>query len=135
MVDQPKKNAAVDAVKRARELRNSGNAPVADLSEYDEHGYMIINDKRKLVGKGLMVLEYTFAPGDYGRESVYVRAVTDADTPIVFRDSSTGILKQLQNAKPQAPFYVPRGLRVSEYENQNNPGQRAQTFYLDTDVK
>lgn len=105
------------------------------------------DDKRKLIGVPLFVMEWRFAISDTvqrGDESVeYVTARIVAERggktiKAVFSDGSTGIYRQLRaytdRTQRTKGLMVPNGLRVSDYTFQHPiTGEKspASTFYFD----
>lgn len=133
MVAERKSMTASEMVVALKEARKAGAVSVADLSEFDSEGFKLIQDKNKLVGKGITVMMATKGMHKSGKFEEYeIAAVTDDGVAIKFWDGSTGIMKQLDAYRGEFPFYVPNGLRVSKYTGRQ--GGESQTFYFDTDV-
>lgn len=94
------------------------------------------NEKSRLVGVPLIVLDWQFNDGDNG-EFVSARVLTKANERLVVNDGSTGIcqqLRELEMREETRAIFCKRGLRVSEYEYEDKDGSKrpAKTFYLDT---
>lgn len=116
---------------------------VASADETLGNGFSIIDDKSVLIGVELLLMSWQFNNGDMG-EFVSInavakyRGVTNAPAKLIINDGSTGIYKQLKELTAQtgktAGLYVRKGLRVSNYEYEDDKGVKrpAQTFYLDT---
>lgn len=106
-------------------------------------GFVLIEDKDKLLGRPMLILEWANYQGDHG-PFVTVRAMTNDGERIIFNDGSTGIRSQLDKiAKHRGvtPDWKERvsggiainGLRVSEYDYTDpNTGKvsKARTYYL-----
>jgi hypothetical protein len=108
--------------------------------------------KRRLVGRPMVVMEWTFHPGDFGSEFVAARIVTPSDSgaaqKFIVTDGSTGIYKQLREMTDQygkkGGMIVHSGFRESSYlfcsvcqqavNPTHDPAHKvgpASTFYLD----
>lgn len=123
--------SAADAIKLAQSAVQKGGS---DFAEYDANGFLIMNDKNKLVGKGFTIVstDYDVRETDRGGvERVHVFAVTDGGKAITFTDTSSGVFKQLGEYRGEFPVRVRKGLRASNYNTGNGP---ATTFYLDYDA-
>jgi hypothetical protein len=130
--DQPAKMTAAQAlVVKVAEQRKAGAIKTADVAEYDQDGFRLVQNKEWLLGRGFVLMDATFAPGEYGDE-VTLTGVTHGGVPFKLRDGSTGIFKQLQNmgAALTLPVTFNRGLRCSEYERNGRP---VKTYYLAED--
>ena len=129
---------------------------VNKLSDYGP-GFIVLDDKRKLIDVPLMVLDYRFNRGGNG-EFVSIMVLTktpvtvDGQTvsKIIVNDGSTGILNQVRNIEAQRvaagdeaiqPLYCANGLRSSTYDRKDENGEpiindktgqveRATTYYL-----
>lgn len=124
-----------------------------DISDVLGDGFKLIQDKSKLVGLPLLLMEWTVNKGDFGL-FVSVRAIArnPADkTPwkVIFNDGSTGIAEQLarytQTRHRSGGLIAQNGLRDSEYKFCNDCRRAAvedcirshdvgtaHTYYLDT---
>jgi len=132
MVAERKPLNAAEMLVALKEARKVGVA-TADLSEFDENGFKLVQEKGKLVDIALTVMQVEKGMHKSQRFEEYtIWAVTDAGTPVKFWDGSTGIMKQLDSYTGEFPFYVPKGLRVSKYTAR--AGGEAATYYFDTDV-
>lgn len=118
------------------------NLPLDQAHEVLGDGFDPIDDKRKLVGVDMVLLQWTFSSSDkYNGEFVTVRAMTADNRKIRFTDGSTGIAAQLRDlttAREKAGHPYPNGglicpgLRVSDYTYTNEKGQKsaASTYYI-----
>lgn len=88
-------------------------------------------DKFRLCGVPLMLLEWTFRDGDYGDMYVSIHAVAQeasgAISKWIINDGSTGINKQLQEYQGETGMpgglMVRGGLRASEYDTDLESGE------------
>lgn len=104
-------------------------------------GFAILDDKSKLVGIEMLILEWRLNTGNLGG-FVSMRAVGKADgggmLKYIVNDGSTGIYAQLKDFTEKTGktggLYLKHGFRVSEYDYEAPDGTRrpAKTFYLDT---
>lgn len=125
-----------------------GNEPIVIASEELGDGFdrYTEDDKRKLIGVPLFVMEWKFSisdtvqRGDESVEYVTVRIVGERGgktIKAVFADGSTGIYKQLRAYTDRTGrtrgMMVPNGLRVSDYTYVAPDGTKspASTFYFD----
>jgi len=136
-------------------VRTNGIA-VNNLSDYGP-GFIVLDDKRKLIDVPLMVLDYRFNMGDNG-EFVSLMVLTknpvavdgQSVSKMIVNDGSTGILNQIRSIETERaaageeaiqPLYCPNGLRSSTYDRKDKDGEpiindrtgqveRATTFYL-----
>lgn len=132
MVAERKNLTAAEMLVALKEARKTGVA-TADLSEYDENGFKLVQEKSKLVGVPMTVMQLEKGMHKSNRFEEYtIWAVTDDGVPVKFWDGSTGIMKQLDGYTGETPFYVPKGLRVSKYTGRQG-GENA-TYYFDTDI-
>lgn len=132
MVAERKTLTAAEMLVALKEAQKKG-VKTADLSEFDENGFKLVQDKAKLVGVALTVMQIEKGPHKTGRFEEYtIWAVTDAGVPVKFWDGSTGIMKQLDAYTGEIPFYVPKGLRVSTYTGRG--GGENSTYYFDSDI-
>jgi len=109
-------------------------------------GFALSKDKDALVGRPFVILDYQFSTSrdtlnpETGEPNVFVsvRLMTEDNRKLIINDGSTGIRDQLRNlpdAVAGSVLYVPRGLRVSEYEVETvvkgkTVKQNAKTYYL-----
>ncbi len=119
--------SAADAIAAAK---HAPKTTVTSAQEVDERGFVLLPDKRKLVGKSFTIIdaEDTYdAMGDYWVTTV---RIVVGDKALFIRDSSSGIRHQIlkigeDNVKMTT---WPKGLRVSDYYVNDRPSA---TFYLD----
>lgn len=111
-------------------------------------------DKYRLIGVPLLLLDWRFNPGDFGDDYVSIHAVQQNEdgsaSKLVINDGGTGICRDLkvytQKTNRMGGLFVKRGLRVSEYDTiadggpdngkpapRNYKGKtgKGKTFYLD----
>lgn len=121
-----------------------------DIANYGD-GFTLLPDKRDLVNKAFVIVDFRFAPGKYDDDFVIVELVTKHDEKFVITDGSSGIAKQLAQIKATrvsekrddgAPIFCGNGLSVSDYfrnektgdTSTKDPGGKdwvpARTFYL-----
>src|SRR4051812_46749963 len=109
MVAERKNLTAAEMQVALKEARKAGIS-TADLSEFDENGFKLVQEKGKLVGVGMTVMQIEKGMHKSNRFEEYtIWAVTDGDVPVKFWDGSTGIMKQLESYTGPVPFYVPKG--------------------------
>lgn len=138
MVDQPKtRGTQTGGISAAEAVRLATEKPHAAFEERDENGFLVVNDKDKLLGTGFVIVDVTFDVRDVADrgnvDRVHVYAVMDKDSrAVTFTDTSTGVYKQMAQYRGEFPVHVPNGLRVSEY-NSTKGGGRAKTYYLDVE--
>lgn len=110
-------------------------------------GFSVIDkaSKKSLIGVTFIILEVGFHTGDFKREDgengdfASLRIVTKDGRKLVLNDGGTGIpeqIKTLWKMKPETagkPIFVPKGLRVSEYDHPVHG--KSETFYLDTSAQ
>lgn len=110
---------------------------VANISDVMGTGFSVLEDKNRLVGVEFVIVRYGVHEGENGQFTT-IHVVTTHKDKYVVNDGSTGIHAQLAEYKERAgrvcPLYVPRGLRVSEYDFTDDGGnkKRARTYYLNT---
>lgn len=116
---------------------------VRDASEDIGDGYTLLPDKTDkdlLVGVPLMVMGFTFSPGDFGAEFCTMRVMTktpitingEQTNRIIVNDGGTGLAQQLRQWSNDhdgrmGGLKAMRGLRKSEYDNEFGHGT---THYL-----
>lgn len=105
------------------------------------NGFGILEDKMRLVNVEFIIVKYGEHTSEKvkGKKFATIHVITRGGDKYVVNDGSTGIMEQLRKLKEDqghvCPLYVPRGLRVSDYEYEDpNTGEvsAAQTFYLNT---
>jgi hypothetical protein len=133
----------IDTFDAALALVQSEFGDVADATEELGDGFALVKDKDELVGKPMILIEWSFRPGDFGT-FVSIRAMVRESNgtarKVVFNDGSTGIADMLADWTKRhdgrnGGMVVPKGLRVSTYmyEDPKDGSKRpAKTFYLDT---
>lgn len=129
------------------DLLESSNVQTLYADQVAGDGFTLLSsdDKAKLIGVPMVLLEWRFNNGAQGR-FVSVRAVAktgvdDTDVKkVIFNDGSTGILQQLteitEKTSAQGGLIVRKGLRVSQYTYEDEKGveRPAETYYLDTSL-
>lgn len=104
---------------------------VVDASEEIGDGFTMLDDKDKLINVPFIALQWRFTPGDFGKQYVIMRVVTDTGDKYVITDGGTGIAQQMasftERTKRTGGLLVKRGLRKSEYDNEFGHGT---THYL-----
>lgn len=124
---------------------------VAAADEELGDGFQLLDDKDRLIGIPLIVMEWSFNDGDFG-EFVSARIVAsfggDAFGRYIINDGSTGFYRQMREftddrierakvgdfqSDPYAGLVVRKGLRKSTYmtEVDGKPTQ-ATTYYINT---
>jgi len=132
MVADGKPQTAAEMLVALKEARKVGIS-TAELSEFDANGFKLVQEKGKLVGVPLTVMQIEKGMHKSQKFEEYtIWAVTDSGVPVKFWDGSTGIMKQLDSYTGECPFYVPKGLRVSKYTGRS--GGESATYYFDTDI-
>jgi hypothetical protein len=93
------------------------------------------DQKFTLQGEPFAIVSWTFTDGDNG-EFVSARVITKTNRKLILNDGSKGgIRDQLRDIHEKGhlpPVWVPKGLRVSDYEYEDNDGKKrkAQSYYL-----
>jgi hypothetical protein len=138
---------------------------LGEIEEADQvlgDGFSVLkqDDKGRLVGVPLILMEWNFYPGDYGSDFVAVRIAARNENgtigKYILNDGSTGIATMLRRyadrTGKRGGLFVKHGLSVSEYDycsmcqkaaskcdvpdvHKNSPERLwrpAKTFYLDT---
>lgn len=113
---------------------------VANISDVLGNGFAVLEDKTRLLDTEFVVVRYGEHKSDKGSgKFATMHVITRDGNKFVVNDGSTGIMAQLAEIKKEygrvCPLYVPRGLRVSEYEIEDEKTgemKRAKTFYLNT---
>lgn len=107
------------------------------------NGFAILDDKSKLVGVQIFLIEWNFYEGEFGP---FVAAMLAAKFPgtvglakYILNDGSTGIYQQLRNytdqKERQRGMMVKNGLRKSVYDTVDEATGKTKestTYYLDT---
>lgn len=92
---------------------------VRELSDELGNGFALIEDKSKLEGIGMLVLNWRFNEGDFGMFAS-VAAVTEKNDKVIFNDGSTGIYSQLRTYTDETGhtggLKARHGLRGSSYD-------------------
>lgn len=115
---------------------------VADASEEIGSGFVMLDDKEKLIGETFIIVSFSFPQGDYRDDNgelshfAVARLVTQRGDRYVITDGGHGIYSQLDEFAVRSGraggLLVRGGLRKSEYEYVNDKGitQPAVTYYL-----
>jgi len=115
---------------------------VLDAEDEIGTGFVKLENKNRLLGVPLVILNFTLSVGDYvgddGQPQYFaaVRVVTAAGEKLWFTDGGTGIYRQLEDlhvrSRRNGGIYVKEGLRVSKYDwtDSNGNKQPGETFYL-----
>ncbi len=131
----------IDSFEAALALTEEKFGPVVSAADVLGDGFRRIDNKAALVGVPLVLMEWNFYEGDFGK-FVAVRALGKADDgslmKVIFVDGSSGICEDLarytMKTQRNGGLVVRGGLRVSEYTYYDEKLDRnipAQTFYLD----
>ena len=88
------------------------------------------DDKFRLCGVPLLLLDWRFNPGDYGDDYVSIHAIQQDENgkaiKLVINDGGTGICRDLRDYTTKTArmggVFVRRGLRVSEYDTDAETG-------------
>lgn len=126
-----------DALRLAEEKYGS----IIDAAEEIGSGFVMVDNKDKLVGEPFVILSFSFPEGDFLDENgnpghyAVVRLVTKHGDRLVLTDGSHGIYQQLEDFHIRSGrtggLLVNGGLRKSEYKTEvNGVMQRAVTYYL-----
>lgn len=116
-------------------------AQASAVIESDQFGAVMTKEqKASLVGQPLMIVKWSFHPGDFG-EFVSCWIVTRNDQKFILNDGSTGIYAQLkgvtENTGRDAMLACPKGLRVSKYtytDQRTGEERPAETYYVDVSL-
>lgn len=114
---------------------------VVDAADEIGSGFVMLDDKSKLVGEPFIIISYSFPEGDYRNETgemshfAVLRLVTKHGDRYVITDGGHGIYSQLDEfhvrSGRQGGLLVNGGLRRSDYETEvNGQMQPATTYYL-----
>ena len=132
---------SVSSFAELSQLINETGIVVTDVSSVLGDGFSVLptDEKNTLIGVPFVILSWTFSEGDNG-EFVSLRIVTRTDRKLIINDGSTGIHDQVRKMHADGVLpvvFVPRGLRVSEYDYEDDHGKkkRASTFYLNTSAE
>lgn len=108
----------VDSYEDAMLLAEEINGVVSDISEKLGTGFIILEDKDKLVKTEFVAILWRFSAGTFGG-FVSMAVVTKGGDKYIVNDGSAGIFEQLRELSAMEKQFggmkVPRGLRVSEY--------------------
>lgn len=128
---------AVDSFAAALDLATSAAGTEIPLaSEVLGDGFALLDsdEKDRLIGTDMILLDWTFSKGDFDEEFVSVRLVTKDGNRYIVNDGGTGIRAQLRDYTDRAGvsglLRVERGLRKSTYRNEFT--ENGVTYYLDT---
>lgn len=88
------------------------------------------DDKIRLMGVQLLLLDWRFNPGEYGKEFVSIHAVTGSSTgkadKWILNDGGTGICRDLREYSDKTNryggLYLEKGLRISRYPTDPETG-------------
>lgn len=130
--------AAIESFDDAVRLAGETAGTIARADKELGDGFKLLDNAHKdsLVGVELLLMSWSFHPGDHG-EFVAVKVVTRDGRKLVLNDGSTGVYAQLVDYSNKtnrfAAMHVPNGLRRSDYTFTNEEGveKPASTFYLD----
>lgn len=134
----------VTTFQQAMELASQEYGPVVTADQELGDGFTVLSteQKRLLVGRPMMVMEWSFYNGDQGKFVAMRCMVQNADggfSRYIINDGSTGIADQLarytQRTGKMGALLVKRGLRASDYtytDPATGEQRPATTFYLDT---
>lgn len=115
----------------ATRLLTEAFGEIADATTEIGDGFTMLDDKDTLINVPLILLHWTFAPGDFGKEFVIARAMTDRGDKVILTDGGTGLSVQLseytKRTGKNGGLLCPRGLRKSDYVNEFGAGT---THYL-----
>lgn len=109
---------AINSYEDALALATQINGTVLDISEELGSGFVLLDDKDKLIGEEFALIQWRFTDGDWG---VFVSAalVTKGGAKYIINDGSTGIRKMLLDFSQRTHRFggikVPNGLRKSDY--------------------
>lgn len=126
-----------DALRLAAEKYGS----VIDAADEIGSGFVMLDDKDKLVNEPFVIISYTFPEGDFRNDDgelshfAVMRVVTKHGDRFVVTDGSHGIYSQLDEfyvrSGRKGGLLVGGGLRKSTYETEiNGVMQPATTYYL-----
>lgn len=137
-------NAELREINDFKSVLEAAKAKGLDVTEAaDEigNGFSLLEDKRILVGKELVIIDWRFthrsvADGaDEDADFVTMHVVTVDGAKWIVNDGSTGIYKQLSELGDPHVIHATKGLRVSDYKYTDDKGKTsaAATFYISTD--
>ncbi len=120
-----KELAGIDSFDSALHLVHQamGDVVVADQALGDGFVLLKEEEKRRLVGIPVLLMEWIFSPGDFGEDFVSVKVVGKVPgggiVKAIMNDGSTGICQQLRALTAETGMHgglmARNGLRVSEY--------------------
>lgn len=121
------------------DVLNKADGPIENISDVLGNGFSVLDDKMRLIGAELVIVKYGEHKSDKNDGTfATIHVVTRDGGKWIVNDGSTGIRDQLRELKDKAgtvcPLYVPKGLRVSEYDYKDDKGNtsKARTYYLNT---
>lgn len=131
----------ISSFEDALRLAEEKYGDVIDAAEEIGSGFVMLDNKDKLVGEPFVILSFAFPEGDFLDENgnpghyAVVRLVTKHGDRLVLTDGSHGIYQQLEDFHIRSGrtggLLVSGGLRKSEYKTEvNGVMQRAVTYYL-----
>lgn len=135
--------AAIGTLADALSMLADAGINADDFKDYG-NGFTICKDKRTLLGKPLVVIQWRFSKGKYDDDFVSAALITESGEKVILNDGSTGIREQLRTVTKRrlsagasesaahAGLTVRNGLTVSEYTYTNEKGEEtpAQTYYF-----
>lgn len=144
--------ADITSMDDAIALLQSKGIIVVEAADEIGDGFLLIDDKSKLIDIPLLIISWNVNAGDFSQTFVSVRAIArfgqKEDTKIVFNDGGTGIKEQLEayaakyKDRPMGGIFVHHGLRASVYglDKDDQPVKlgspeavgKAVTYYLNT---
>lgn len=123
---------AIDSWDAAMAMAKAAYGDVVNGADALGNGFKLASDDdmERLCGVPLLLLEWDFYPGDFGKDFVSIRAVQKLDdggvAKWIINDGGTGICDQLQAHQTETGatggLGLPKGLRVSK-------------FYFDTETQ
>ena len=141
MVDGLAENELREIVDFSTVIRTLGDQTV-NISDVLGTGFSVLekNEKMRLCNVPMVIVKYgEHLSEETGNLFASIHVVTEDGGKWIVNDGSTGICVQLRELKQAAgrvcPLYVPKGLRVSEYDyfdEAEKRNKKARTFYLNT---
>lgn len=127
--------------KSVLEAAKAKGLAVTDSGDEIGNGFSLLDDKRVLVGKELVIIDWKFTHrsvangADEDADFVTMLVITDTGEKWIVNDGSTGIYKQLSELGDPHVIHAAKGLRVSDYKYTDDKGKTsaAATFYISTD--
>lgn len=109
---------SVQSFDDAMQLAAEQYGTIQDFAEEYGTGFDLLDDKSKLVGQPLILLQWRINDGDFGG-FVSAVGVTKDGTKFIINDGSTGVFKQLceisATTQRNGGLVVQKGLRQSQY--------------------